>query len=246
MEYESESQVIEHQVTHKDQECQVFIFENSDYKDNKSYESFTCNLFKNNNAAVQTDIYNGQIDIVKYKKEKQSLLKNKKVGTDKVFVDAKIGPNINFESSSDYLLNEKQSRKFEGYSSIKTNEQILSLAGVSMETFDYLSKRVSDSSKQNISKEDRLFICLMKLKTGISFSGISVLFALDRTTVSRIFHSTLQTLVYEIKNDESLSQLIGHLNTTIFGIHKSSITTPSKLIHNHSCSASTTSPKGFT
>ncbi|KAK0166587.1 hypothetical protein PV327_004080 [Microctonus hyperodae] len=202
LKFESESQVIEHQVTHKDQGCQVFIFtENSDYKMNKSYESFTCNLFKNNDAAVQTDIYNSEIDLVKYKKEKQSLLKNKKVGTDKVFVDAKIGPNINFENSSEYLLNKKQSRKFEGYSSIKESQQLFSLTSVSMEIFDYLLKRINDSPKQNVSKEDKLFICLMILKTGISFSGISVLFDLHRTTISKIFHSTLQKLVCATKND---------------------------------------------
>lgn len=56
------------------------------------------------------------------------------------------------------------------------------------------------SDKCKVSKENRLLIFLMKMKTGLTFSAISVLFAVHRTTISRIFFSTLEQLVSATAN----------------------------------------------
>lgn len=46
-----------------------------------------------------------------------------------------------------------------------------------------------ESSCTAITKENRLFIFLIKIKLGITYSSVSVLFNVYRTTVTRIFYS---------------------------------------------------------
>ncbi|XP_066590513.1 uncharacterized protein [Prorops nasuta] len=49
-------------------------------------------------------------------------------------------------------------------------------------------------NKFRVSKEDRLFMFMIKLKTGLSFSAMEALFQVHRTTISRIFFTTLKYL----------------------------------------------------
>lgn len=65
-----------------------------------------------------------------------------------------------------------------------------------MNNFKYLWKKLEDCDKTNykILLQDRLFILLMKLKTRLSFDALGVIFCIDRSTISRIFHSLLGDL----------------------------------------------------
>ena len=92
-------------------------------------------------------------------------------------------------------------RYFQGYESLQKEEQLLGLAGFSYGTFDFLLERIlvpSDNCK--LSQKNRLFIFLMKLKTGLSYSSLGVLFGVHRTTIANIFISTLQHLASTTAN----------------------------------------------
>ncbi|XP_066603587.1 uncharacterized protein [Prorops nasuta] len=190
----------EHNVT-RDQACQVNTISDYNYKLDNLYNIIVCNIFKNNDSAVQTDLYDGNINLLNCHVKQKIKLKHKKVGTDKTYVDKIVGPNINFEESSHYILNQDMRRKFEGYKSIKSDEQILGLAGVTRNVFNYLLKHLNNSTNWNIPKYDRLLITLVKLKTGLSFSSIALLFDIHRTTASKVFSSTLQNLVCATKEN---------------------------------------------
>lgn len=79
---------------------------------------------------------------------------------------------------------------FHGYSSICSSKKILHLCGVTLETFD-LSLEISPAvvAQCKISRENRLVIFLIKLKLGVSFSALAVIFQVDRSTVARIFYT---------------------------------------------------------
>lgn len=51
----------------------------------------------------------------------------------------------------------------------------------------------------SVNKNDRLLIFLIKIKHGLTFSAIDVLFNLHRTSVSRIFFQCLEILSIKIK-----------------------------------------------
>ncbi|CAD6233430.1 GSCOCG00007189001-RA-CDS [Cotesia congregata] len=89
---------------------------------------------------------------------------------------------------------------FCGFKSIRKDDQLMELAGVTFNNFDFLLKKMSSMNKCLISNEDRLLIFLMKIKTGLTFSTLSALFDVHRTTISRIFHTTLQNLVSATTN----------------------------------------------
>lgn len=54
--------------------------------------------------------------------------------------------------------------------------------------------------KMKIKSKNRLLVFLMKMKCNITFSGLAVLFGVDRTTVSRIFYQVLEILTSATKN----------------------------------------------
>ncbi|XP_024944633.1 uncharacterized protein LOC112494939 [Cephus cinctus] len=111
---------------------------------------------------------------------------DKYCGVHIVKVDRTVGPNN--PSSIAYT------KGFQGISSVRNDQEILDLGGVMLFTFKLLLKALSDSKVMKISKENRLFIFLTKIKTGLSFAAISVLFHIHRTTASRIFVILLQSL----------------------------------------------------
>lgn len=57
-----------------------------------------------------------------------------------------------------------------------------------------------DKDRVTVNVENRLLIFLIKMKTGLSFSAISVLFSVHRSTISRIFNRTLNFLSITCKN----------------------------------------------
>lgn len=85
---------------------------------------------------------------------------------------------------------ETSDKIFQGLKSITQDEQVIDLAGVTFNNFNFLLKRIDIQHKCTVAKEDRLLIFLMKIKTGLTFSALAVLFGVHRTTVSRIFYKT--------------------------------------------------------
>lgn len=93
-----------------------------------------------------------------------------------------------------------ENKYFTGFRSITEDEELIDLAGVTLQNFRFLLKRIVDNHKYMVVKEDRLLIFLMKMKLGVSFSALSVLFGVHRTTVSRIFYSNLEELASATSN----------------------------------------------
>lgn len=94
---------------------------------------------------------------------------------------------------------------FHGFVSIKREQEMTDLAGVSKESFNLLLKilRKDDTKvdeRKMTSDENKLLIFLIKMKCGLTFSAISVLFNVHRTTISRIFYATLHFLALACKN----------------------------------------------
>lgn len=109
------------------------------------------------------------------------------------------------------IKNVKEEKKvcesgFHGYSSIDHEQALIDLAGVTREVFQLLFKILSRrnesklNNRQKITLENNLLIFLIKMKCGLTFSALSVLFKVHRSTISRIFYSTLDYLSLACKN----------------------------------------------
>lgn len=94
---------------------------------------------------------------------------------------------------------------FMGFADIATDSSMRELAGVSREFFAVLlnlielGKDGQPAFYKTLGKENRLLLFLMKLKLGITFCALGVLFHVHKTTVSRIFFEVLQTLTEKTK-----------------------------------------------
>lgn len=88
---------------------------------------------------------------------------------------------------------------FQGFHSITQESQLKDLTGTKFKVFNLLLSFIPDSCYSFVSKENRLMIFLIKMKLGISYSAISVLFNVNRSTISRIFHNILKSLVSKTK-----------------------------------------------
>lgn len=110
------------------------------------------------------------------------------------FTDAEVqcGPT----TTSRHIGPEHRTSSFNGYDSASAcDAKMRYLCGVSLEVFALLlSILPTPLERPYVSMCDRLIMFLMKLKLGISFSSISVLFSVHRKTVARHFHSVLRTL----------------------------------------------------
>lgn len=161
--------------------CQ-FISEDNE----KPYETLVCNRFIYGNSSysdveTQTSITIGKCIISVVGKK----FKNKSCGTiTKIFVDQAVG------SSSDVHVS-NVCVGFHGITSINSDREMLDMVGISLNNFEFLYRKMKNLNKDNykIQQKDRLSIFLMILKTELSFTALSVLFCVDRTTVSRIFHT---------------------------------------------------------
>ncbi|XP_046734994.1 uncharacterized protein LOC124404708 [Diprion similis] len=167
-----------------DQECQVEILHLNDFN---TSNSFTCvkYIYSDKNycdAEIQTDLTSlNTIEIVGKKVKYQC------VGTpSKSACDEEVSCNL-----------EKENRKFCGYESIINEKQLKQTAGVTKENFEFLLKRAKSAVNENrctVSLKNRLFIFLILMKTGLTFSTLSVFFAVNETTISKIFYSMLHHL----------------------------------------------------
>ena len=79
-------------------------------------------------------------------------------------------------------------------SSIKNSDQLIDLAGVSYQTYKLFLKMMPKLEKYKVSTENRLLIFFCKLKTGLTYSALGLLFSVHRTTISKIFLETLEYL----------------------------------------------------
>ncbi|XP_046623802.1 uncharacterized protein LOC124306811 [Neodiprion virginianus] len=100
----------------------------------------------------------------------------------------------------DFESEKSQCRGFHGLSSITTNEAMSSLTGVTLSIFSFLLNLLPDCKNSKVDKKTKLLITLVKLKTGLTFTAMSVLFDIHRTTVYRIFINNLQQMNIIIKN----------------------------------------------
>lgn len=121
--------------------------------------------------------------------------------------DACCGNSITTEDKAVGLDNDvslKCDSGFQGMASLKTktNRELLDLTGVTQPTFKLLLKVLSKNAVDGIkiSEENRLLIVLMKLKCALTYSAIGVLFNVHRSTVSRLFISTVQYLASACKH----------------------------------------------
>jgi len=92
---------------------------------------------------------------------------------------------------------------FHGVKSLTEESQFSELAGVTIEVFKYLLALLPldvDDVKQKMSQSDRLLLFLMKMKLGLSYSALGVLFGIHQTTASRTFISFLKNLFEKTQN----------------------------------------------
>lgn len=95
------------------------------------------------------------------------------------------------------LIQEKKS--FCGYKSVEGNENsLLDIAGVKIAVFQLLlSLLPTISHKCSLTKENMLLLFLMKMKLGLAFSAIAVIFRCHRTTASANFKFVLHHIYQE-------------------------------------------------
>ncbi|XP_063528978.1 uncharacterized protein LOC134740463 [Cydia strobilella] len=165
-----------------DSECQVDL-----YPDGQNPgKTFTCNRYifygkETCDADVQTEI-----DI-----------------STKIMKDFKITKHRGCNTAKSISVDRAtitDNKYFAGFQSIKTDEQLLDLAGVTLNNFYFLLKTTQKNHKYMVSEKDRLLLFLMKMKLGVTFSALSVLFGIHRTTVSRIFCSYVEEIAAATSN----------------------------------------------
>ncbi|XP_043274333.1 uncharacterized protein [Venturia canescens] len=184
-----------------DQETQVDFLELSSTSFTFVYNHHASTKPYCSEAGVQVSI-----PLVISKQNYSSAGKEKKdscCGTDIVQKDVCVGPDTVNKN-----LQVKCDSGFHGFSSITSNQELLDLAGVTFDTFNLLLKvleqnRLNNPKILNDSRtplRDQLLIFLLKMKCGITFSALSVLFKVHRTTASRIFFFLLRHLAHSCKN----------------------------------------------
>jgi hypothetical protein len=125
--------------------------------------------------------------------------KDKCCGEEKVFVDTAVGPCRDIRAKNETLSD--CGSGFHGFGSIKSDQGLLDLAGDNIDTLIFLLDFFTASDVGcKITKENRLLIFLFKMKLGVSFSALGVLFAVHRTTVPRIFYSLLEEMAQTCRN----------------------------------------------
>ncbi|RVE46035.1 hypothetical protein evm_009315 [Chilo suppressalis] len=135
-----------------DQGCQVNMFSESKLRDT----TFICIRL----------IYSDHCDPTsRILMTNNSRKKDKSCGTDKK----------SYEDQS----TETKSQEFVGISSITNDQELLDPSGVSFSNFEFLLTRLT-MRKCTVSTKDRLLIFLIKMKTGLTFSALSVLFGVQK------------------------------------------------------------------
>ena len=86
------------------------------------------------------------------------------------------------------------------FNRINTDEECKAWTGVTKGFFLVLAKFITSPTESESVVNRNLLICLAKLKTNLSFIALSLLFGLNRHTVSRIFVEVLDKLYHEVKD----------------------------------------------
>ncbi|XP_047998039.1 uncharacterized protein LOC125235509 [Leguminivora glycinivorella] len=181
----SELELLENGVNlNVDNECQVDLYFSKNGQN--SGQAFICNRYifygkETCDAEVQTEI-----DINTNTTKTFKMMKHKSCDT---------GQSISIDQAT--MTDDKY---FAGFQSINTNEQLVDLTGVTLNNFNFLLKFTKKNHKYLVNEKDRLLLFLMKMKLGLTFSALSVLFAIHRTTVSRIFYSYVEELAAATSN----------------------------------------------
>lgn len=89
---------------------------------------------------------------------------------------------------------------FHGLSLINTDEAMSSLAGVTLAIFSWLLTMLPDCEASKIDKKTCVLLTLFKLKTGLSFTALAVIFNIHRTTAHRIFVKHIQQFNILLQN----------------------------------------------
>ncbi|KAL7299048.1 hypothetical protein TKK_0008141 [Trichogramma kaykai] len=130
-------QEIEMENLYSNQECQVEYVQN------------TCQTSGKCDAAIQTEMSFFKKIVIPNRR----IMKDKSCGTSKEFIDS---------STQCDLSSDECDKHFNGYSSIKTDDQLSGLAGVSKKNFEFSLSAVPVSDKYVITKENRLLIFLIE------------------------------------------------------------------------------------
>ena len=176
-----------------DQASQVDFLEND--------STLNCNIFCSNlivlgdtcDAATQIS----SIPTTKTKSTPSVMNKtaDKNCGTDIEYASKYVGPDPIFSES-----NLKCNEGFHGFNSIKSDENMIDIAGVKLLAFNFLLGFIVDVKNEKLSKQDRLLLFLMKMKLGLTSAALGIIFGVHRTTASRQFKSILGILVRKCKN----------------------------------------------
>ncbi|CAG5073569.1 Protein of unknown function [Cotesia congregata] len=166
--------------------CQTEIVTDGAYED---LVYFFCNLnYSNdlNTAAVQVNIPI---------KKTQNKICEAKIPIIKNVKDSSCDP-INIDLS-------KSCQGFHGLSSITTDEAMSSLTGVTLAIFSWLLTMLPDCKASKVDKKTSFLITLVKLKTGLSFTALAVIFNIHRITAHRIFVKHIQQLNILLQNTKN-------------------------------------------
>ncbi|KAJ8667659.1 hypothetical protein QAD02_009322 [Eretmocerus hayati] len=174
------------------QGCQVYI----PVARSPPWDSFVCcryiGLDGKADAEIQTEMLEPHCT-VKFRKDR--LYKSTKCGTPhKTYVDALVGPNFAYTDTVRVF-------NYDVISAIKNEEQMLELAGVTTDTFNFLMRRLEDIGNEKVTRKNRLLIFLIKLKSGMNSTAVSVFFGCHRSTVRRVFTAVAQSLSKSIHSE---------------------------------------------
>ncbi|XP_049511411.1 uncharacterized protein LOC119463981 [Dermacentor silvarum] len=132
------------------------------------------------------------------------------------------------EVSSRHSGSDHRTSYFSGYDSIaKSANALQDLCSVSKEVFAMLLSMLPPSERKcDVTAENKLLLFLLKLKLGISYSSLAILFSVSETSASRHFKSVLKTLAVATKqwNFRPLSRVIQATMPDSFKVHYPSCT----------------------
>ena len=176
----------------KDQGTQVEFDEFCSLKE-ITRQIFICNLRPSNTNHTQCDAETQASEPLNLKKNKESTAPEDKNNS-----------NSNLVNGFAELKVHDGIAGFKGYRSVTSDDSLNQVAGINMDYFLLLLSIISSvacpKTKKMISDENRLLIFLVKMKTGLTFSALGIFFGLHRTTISKIFYSTLEILAVGCKH----------------------------------------------
>ena len=96
--------------------------------------------------------------------------------------------DTNIEYASKYVgpdpivgeSNLKCNEGFHGFYSIKSDENMINIAGVKLLAFNFLLGFIIDVKNEKLSKQDRLLLFLMKTKLGLTSAALCIIFGVHR------------------------------------------------------------------